>query len=149
MGIARSRTQSLVMVGGALAALYATLFAIVGSAMFRRAPQTIGFAVTLDLTLTATFLVWWLGVRRRAVSPWVAVATLSWGVAAARRWVPHAPIGALLAAGGALEVVTVGWLLIRATRVRSARSRPGCGPGGCRRGSRRSSRPSSRWSAWW
>jgi hypothetical protein len=115
-----SRARSLLVLGAALAALYATLAAIVGSAMFARAPRPLGFAVTIDLTLTATLIVYWLGVRRRAVSPWLAVVTLSWGVAAARRWVPHAPIPALLAAGAALEVATVAWLLIRIRRVARA-----------------------------
>lgn len=113
----RSRTQFLLGVGAALAALYAAVFAIVGSAMFARAPGRIALAATLDLTVTAAAIVWWFGVRRRALSPWIALAVLSWGVAAARRWVPHAPLGALVAIGGALEVATVAWLVVRIRRV--------------------------------
>jgi hypothetical protein len=111
------RAHNLLVLGAALFALYEILAVIVGSAMFARAPSQLGFAVTIDLTLTATLLVYWLGVRRGAVSPWFAVVTLSWGVAAARRWVPHAPIGALLAAGVALEIASVTWILIRIRRV--------------------------------
>jgi hypothetical protein len=107
----------LISVAAALGALYIALFAIAGSAMFARAPERLALAVTFDLTVTATAVVWWFGVRRKAVSPWVAVAVFSWGVAAARRWVPHAPLGALVAIGGGLEVLTVGWLVIRIRRV--------------------------------
>lgn len=105
------------IVAAALAVLYAAVFAIVGSAAFSRAPGPLGLAVTFDLTVTATALAWWLGVRRKAVSPWFAVVVFSWGVACARRWVPHAPLSALIAIGGGLEVVTVGWLALRIRRV--------------------------------
>jgi hypothetical protein len=113
----RSRAQPLLVVAAALGTLYIALFAIAGSTMFARAPERLALAVTFDLMVTATAVVWWFGVRRKAVSPWVAVAVLSWGVVAARRWVPHAPLGALVVIGGGLEVVTVGWLLIRIRRV--------------------------------
>ena len=118
-----SRAQALLTIGAVLAVLYAAVFAIVGSAMSTRAPEPIALAATLDLTVTATAVVWWFGVRRRAVSPWIAVAVLSWGVSVARRWVPHAPLGALFAAAGTLEVVALGWLAVRIRRViRGARA---------------------------
>jgi len=127
--LTRSRAQPLVVGGAALVALYLVLFAIVGSAGFARSPDVIAAAVTFDLTVTATLLVWWFGVRRRVVSGWVAFATFSWGVSMARAWVPHAPLGALLAVGGVLEVVTVGWLLVRIRRViRTARAARDEGP---------------------
>ncbi len=126
---ARARAPSWMLIAGALTALYLVLFAIVGSSMFGRAPGVISLAVTFDLTVTATLIVWWLGVRRKTVSPWVAVAVFSWGVAAARRWVPQAPLSALFVVGGALEVVTVGWLLLRIRRVaRVARQHRDEGP---------------------
>jgi hypothetical protein len=79
--------------------------------------------------VTATLAVWWFGVRRGALPWWFAVATLSWGVAIARSHVPHAPLGTLVVAGGALEVVTVGWLLVRIRRViRGARAARDAGP---------------------
>lgn len=113
----------------ALAALYAVVFAIVGSSLFTRAPDVIALAATFDLTLTAALVVWWFGVRRGAVRPWLLVVVVSWGVALARRHVPHAPLGALLAAGGALEALSVGWLLIRIRRVvRVAREAREAGP---------------------
>lgn len=129
MAVATPARTSWLLCGAALAALYLAVFAVVGSAAFARAPDRIALAATLDLTVTATLLVWWLGVRRRAVPWWIAVATLSWGVAIARAYVPHAPLGTLVAAGGALEVVTVGWLVLRIRRVvRGARAARDAGP---------------------
>jgi len=132
MGMAvltRARAPWWLASGAAVAAVYAAVFAIVGSAMFARAPGAIAAAATFDLTVTAALLVWWLGVRRGAVPWYVAVAVLSWGVAMARAHVPHAPLGALFVAGGALEVVTAGWLLVRLGRVvRAARAARDAGP---------------------
>ena len=127
--VTRSRAPWLLACAAALAALYAAVFAIVGSAAFARAPSVIALGVTFDLTVSATLLVWWLGVRRGAIPWWFAVATLSWGVAAARAYVPHAPIAALAAAGVALEVITVGWVLVRIRWVvRGARAARADGP---------------------
>jgi hypothetical protein len=113
----------------ALVAVYAAVFAVVGSAAFVRAPDWIALGATFDLTVTATLVVWWFGVRRGALPWWSAVAALSWGVALARAHVPHAPLGALVVAGGALEVVTAGWLLVRIRRViRGARAARDAGP---------------------
>lgn len=119
----------MVVGGAALAALYLAVFAIVGSAAFAHAPDRLAVAATVDLTVTATLIVWWFGVRRRALPGWIAVATFSWGVAMARAWVPHAPLSALAALGGVLEVVTMGWLLVRIRRVvRTARAARDEGP---------------------
>jgi hypothetical protein len=127
--LTRARAPWWIACAAALAAVYVAVFAVVGSAMFARAPDRIALAATFDLTVTATLAVWWLGVRRGAVPWWFAVATLSWGVAIARAHVPHAPLGALVAVGAALEVVTVGWLLVRIRRViRGARAARDAGP---------------------
>jgi len=127
--LTRARAPWWFACAAALAAVYAAVFAVVGSAAFARAPDWLALGATFDLTVTATLVVWWLGVRRGAVPWWFAVATLSWGVALARSHVPHAPLGALVAAGGALEVVTVGWLLVRIRRViRGARAARDAGP---------------------
>lgn len=127
--LTRARAPWWLACAAALAAVYAAVFAMVGSALFARAPDRIALGATLDLTVTATLAVWWLGVRRGALPWWFAVATLSWGVAIARAHVPHAPLGALVAVGGALEVVTAGWLLVRIRRViRGARAARDAGP---------------------
>jgi len=117
------------MTGAALLALYASLFAIAGSTAFARAPAVLGAAVTFDLTATAAVIVWWLAIRRGALPAWSAVVVFSWGVAAARAWVPHAPLGALVAVGGALEVATACWIAVRGRRlVRAARAARAEGP---------------------
>jgi len=129
VGSIRLRAYPLVVGGAALAALYLVVFTIAGSAAFARAPDRVALAATFDLTVTATLIVWWFGVRRRALPGWVAVATFSWGVAMARAWVPHAPLSGLAALGGVLEVVTMGWLLLRIRRVvRTARAARDEGP---------------------
>jgi len=127
--LSRSRTQSLILGGTALGALYLVGFALIASAWFARAPDRIAFGITLDLTLTATLIVWWFGVRRSALPGWIALAAFSWGLFVARMWVPHAPIEMLVAVGGVAELVTVGWLVLRIGRVvRSARAARDEGP---------------------
>lgn len=129
VALTRARAPWWIACGAALAVLYAVVFAIVGSSMFARAPGVIGLAATFDLTVSATLIVWWLGVRRGGMRWWFAVATLSWGVAMARAHVPHAPLGALFVAGGVLEVATVGWIAVRLGRViRGTRAARDAGP---------------------
>lgn len=129
VALTRARAPWWIACGAALAALYAVVFAIVGSAAFSRAPGVIGLAATFDLTVSAALLVWWLGVRRGGMPWWFAVATLSWGVSLARSHVPHAPLGVLFVAGGVLEVATMTWLAIRIRRViRGARAARDAGP---------------------
>jgi len=115
-----SRARSLLLTAAALAVLYAALFGIVGSAMFARAPVHLALAVTFDLTVTATAVVWWLAIRRKALPAWSGLAVLSWGVAAARAWVPHAPLGGLVAAGAVLDLVATSWMLLRFRRIAQA-----------------------------
>ncbi|HEY6178198.1 MAG TPA: hypothetical protein VIX73_27265 [Kofleriaceae bacterium] len=129
VAVSRARASWWIACGAALAALYVAVFAIVGSAMFARAPGVIGLAATFDLTVSATLIMWWLGVRRGGMPWWFVVATLSWGVAMARAHVPHAPLGVLVVAGGVLEVATVSWIAIRLRRtVRGARAAHDAGP---------------------
>jgi hypothetical protein len=129
VALTRARAPWWIACGAALAALYVVVFAIVGSTMFARAPRVLALGATFDLTVSATLLVWWLGVRRGGMPWWLAVATLSWGVSLARSHVPHAPLGALFVAGGVLEVVTVGWIAIRLRRVvRAGRAARDAGP---------------------
>jgi hypothetical protein len=111
-----SRAQSLVMGGVALGVLYIVSFAILASGVLARAPDQIAFAATLNLAVTATMVAWWLGVRRSALPSWVAVAVFGWGAVVARVWVPHAPLGMLVAIGGVVELVMMGWLVLRISR---------------------------------
>ncbi|HET7499389.1 MAG TPA: hypothetical protein VFK02_00240 [Kofleriaceae bacterium] len=129
IAVLRSRTHALLAGGLVLVALYLAVFAIVGSARFVRAPEVIALGVTFDLTISATAIVWWFGVRRGHVPAWLLVVTFSWGVAMARAWVPHAPLAMLGPIAGALEVATIAWLLIRIRRVvRTARQARALGP---------------------
>jgi hypothetical protein len=121
--LTRSRTQSLILGGIALGALYLVGFAIIASSAFAEAPNRIAFGIALDLTVTATAIVWWIGCKRAGLATWIAVAALGWGVLVARLWVPHAPIQMLIALGGITEAITVSWAVLRIRRfVRTARA---------------------------
>jgi hypothetical protein len=123
------RVPPLALAGLALAAVYVAVFAIVHSPMFARAPEHLALAATFDLTITATAAVWWFGVRKQALRAWTLVVVLSFGVSLAQRWLPHAPLGALVALGAGLEVLSVSWLLIRIRRVaRATRAARDAGP---------------------
>lgn len=112
-----------------LAAIYVAVFALLGSSVFSRDPDRIALGVTFDLTVSAAAVVWWFGVHRGALPGWIALAVCSWGVMMARAWVPHAPLSVLMAGGGGVEVVALGWLLLRIRRVvRVARAAHDEGP---------------------
>src|SRR5262245_41293353 len=108
----RSRTQSLILGGVALGALFLVGFAIMESS-FAVAPSRIAFGVALELTVAATAIAWWLGCRRAGLAPWIAVAAFGWGVLVARAWAPHAPMSLLVAMGGVAEAIVVGWTVLR------------------------------------
>lgn len=112
----RTRTQSLILGGLALGALFLVGFAIMASSAFAE-PDRIAFGVALDLTVAATAVGWWLACKRSGVPVWMAVASFGWGVMVARLWVPHAPIQMLIALGGIAEAITVSWALLRIRRV--------------------------------
>jgi hypothetical protein len=127
--LTRSRTQSLILGGVALGALCLVGFAIMASSAFAEAPNRFAFGIALDLTVTATAIVWWFGCKRAGVPTWIAVAAFGWGVMVARLWVPHAPISLLVALGGLTEAITVGWAILRIRRVvRIARAARGQRP---------------------
>src|SRR5438093_150767 len=108
----RSQTQSLILGGIALGALFLVGFAIMASSAFAE-PDRIAFGVALDLTVAATSVGWWLACKRTRLPIWMAVASFGWGVMVARLWVPHAPIQLLVALGGIAEAITVGWAVLR------------------------------------
>jgi hypothetical protein len=95
--------------------------AIVASAAFRVRPETIGVAVTLDLTVFVTALFVATVVRARALPPVTAVAVFLAGAAFAASLLP--PGARTLATGiralaAPADLVLVGWLAVRAVRVR-------------------------------
>ena len=125
--LTRPRTQSLILGGVALGALFLVGFAIMASSGFVDAPDRIAafsaFGVALDLTVVAVGVVWWLACKRAALPLWIAVASLGWGVMVARLWVTHAPLSLLIGMGGVAEAITVGWAVLRIRRVvRTARA---------------------------
>jgi len=118
----RSQTQSLILGGIALGALFLVGFAIMASSAFAE-PDRIAFGVALDLTVAVTAVGWWLACKRTKLPVWMTVASFGWGVMVARLWVPHAPIQVLVALGGIAEAITVGWAVLRISQViRTARA---------------------------
>jgi hypothetical protein len=121
--LSRPRTQSLLLGGVALGALFLVGFAIMASSAFADAADRIAFGVALDLTVAATAIAWWRGCRGAGLSAWIAVAAFGWGVAVARLWAPHAPLALLVGMGVVAEAITVGWAVLRLHRVvRTARA---------------------------
>ena len=121
--LSRPRTQSLILGGVALGALWLVGFAIMASSTFAEVSDRIAFGVALDLTVTGTAIVWWRACRRAALPAWTAVAAFGWGVVVARLWAPHAPIAVLVGMGVVAEAITVGWAVLRLHRVvRTARA---------------------------
>src|SRR5262245_23212871 len=118
--LTRSRTQSLILGGVALGALFLVGFAIMASSALA---DRIAFGIALDVTVTATAIGWWFSCKRAGVPTWISVAAFGWGVMVARLWVPHAPISLLVALGGLTEAITISWAVLRLRRVlRTARA---------------------------
>jgi hypothetical protein len=122
--VARTRMMSIGSWGSlvaVLAAIYATLFAIAGSALITHTPVAVG--VLADLTLTAPFAVWWLGVRRGLLPRWTIVVTATLGLAIARSAIGGRSVAVVIAA---IDVALTVWLAIRVRRIyRVARAHDG------------------------
>jgi hypothetical protein len=105
-----------VMTLGGVAAIYAASLAIAHSALFARAPGTLGLAITIDLTLTAGALVYFAAVRRGAAAPWLVFATVGTGLMASHVLLPGGGGKAALAYAGVAEI---GLLVALARRPRA------------------------------
>jgi hypothetical protein len=103
-----------------LVALYLACLAVVRSGILAQRPDVLALAVTTDLTLTATLVVWWFGVRRGLLPRGALAATTVLGLCAAMLMLPQvrgASPRALVYAWAALEIVALGALLVRARAV--------------------------------
>lgn len=113
-----------------LLALYAVLLAIFRSQIFAANPDLISGAIAIDLTLTASGLVWWLGVRRAGWPQWTIVTTFGIGLFLGRSVLPGgAAVDAMIAVWITFEVALIALAFgkIR-TIARAARSHDGPGP---------------------
>ena len=121
--VARSRLETL----AGVALIYATCFVVLGSTA--QTPALIAAAVTIDLTVTASLVVWWLGVRRGAVGWWAVTSTAGAGIVLVRIAVPDAPWSFVVIASIVIETVLLAFVALRATRVlRTVRAMRGRGP---------------------
>src|SRR6476620_9887495 len=101
---------------GAAACVYLWCFVIARGDALAEHPTVLAMAVTADLTGTATFFVWWLGVRRgylpRAALPLTALT----GLAIAMLTLPAARalhLQSLVYVWAAVELAVVAFLLVR------------------------------------
>lgn len=119
--VVRSRVETL----AGVAIVYVACFAVLGST-----PRAmIGAAVAIDLTVTASFVVWWLGVRRGAVGWWAVTMTAGAGIALVRAVVPEAPWPFVVVGSIAIEATVLAFVALRAKVViRAARAMRGRGP---------------------
>lgn len=90
--VLRSRVET----AAALGALYAVCFAIIVSTAAARDPAVISTAIAIDLVITASGVVWWLGVRRRAMGRWAVPLTAGVGMVITR-FALHAVLRSTLA----------------------------------------------------
>ncbi|MEY4575497.1 MAG: hypothetical protein RL701_200 [Pseudomonadota bacterium] len=85
------------------AALYLFTWHIAKSAWLRAEPRVIGFAMVVDLTLTAAGCHWLLGVRLARVPAWTVILVVLAGLVTSHRLLPQlASAGRLVVAGIAL-----------------------------------------------
>jgi hypothetical protein len=126
----RTRVAMTALPALAVAAVYATAFAVGHSALLDRGGAVIAAAIAFDLSLTSTALVWWLGVRRAGWPRWTLGVTFGIGLFTARMALPSGPVvTALVGAWLCAEVVLLTLAVGRIRRiVRVARAHPGPGP---------------------
>ena len=113
-----------------LVALYAVLLAIFQSQIFAANPELISGAIAIDLTLTASGLVYWLGVRRAGWPRWTVMTTFGIGLFLGRTVLPGgAAVNAMIAVWITFEIalVALAFTKIR-TIARAARIHTGPGP---------------------
>jgi hypothetical protein len=110
-------------VGAGLALIYAVVGWLVWSGFVLRAPAALGAASTVDLTITAAVMTWWLGSRRGALprrAPWVVLAL---GLVAARLLLPAEARGSLSVLRGAWALVELATLVAIVAQVGAIRRR--------------------------
>jgi hypothetical protein len=100
----------------ALASLYAVSIALARSQAFAESPKLFAVGVTLDLTVTASLLVYLLGVRGGSLPRTIVFPVFFAGLLVARAILPpgHRDFASALAAGWfAIELALLGWLLVK------------------------------------
>lgn len=103
-----SSASSLRWLAASLVTLYLVCALMSRALAHLDSPELVAAAITFDLTITASALVWWLGSRRGLLPRWAPLGVLSLGVSLATR-LPYAPLGAgrVLAAAGILVEAAV------------------------------------------
>jgi hypothetical protein len=114
-----------------LAALYLACWLVLGAGVLAHEPHVLGYAITADLTLSATLAVWWFGVRRGLLPRHALLVTPAIGFGAAMLMLPQMRMAHLRMLGfawAALEVIALVALLAQSRRVvRATRHALRCG----------------------
>jgi hypothetical protein len=113
-----------------LVALYATLLGIFRSQIFAANPELIAACIAIDLTLTASGLVWFLGVRRAGWPRWTIGMTFGLGIFLGRTVLPAGTVlSAIMAVWITLEIALIVLAIGKLrTIVSAARRHDGPGP---------------------
>jgi hypothetical protein len=106
-----------------VAAIYGFALLLVGSAAFAGAPEVMGVGLTIDLTLTATALVYFLAVRPGHLPKVALLPVFAGGVLTARLILPVEGRAAVAVAGGALVAVELGVATLLVWRLRKVIAR--------------------------
>jgi hypothetical protein len=123
-----ARAKALRLLGGTLLGLYAACAVLAWSLPRLSSPDAVAVAISIDLTVTAAALVWWLGTRRGVLTRRAPLWVASLGVTLASR-MTAAPLRWLVVVGPVLEVALLVWLVARLRRVvRGARAAAARGP---------------------
>jgi hypothetical protein len=106
-----------------VAAIYAFALLLVRSAMFAESPAAFGVGLTLDLTVTASLLVYFLAVRPGHLPSLVLLPIFAGGVLTARAILPGDSQLAVTVAGAALAAVELGAATLLVVRIRRVAAR--------------------------
>lgn len=110
-----------------LAALLVAIYAFTLTCAIRGVPSpAVAVGLALDLTVTATVVTWWLGVRRGLVSRRALYVVFGLGALASRLILPAGSSRLALGVGVAVELCALALIAVRAPRlIRGLRRRAG------------------------
>lgn len=115
--------RRLAAAAAGLAAIHLFATWLARSATFAQAPELLGVGLTIDLTLTATLVVWLVAVRPGHLPALALLPVFAGGVLVARLILPPEGRAAVALAGGAMVAVELSVAALLVTRVRRVRAR--------------------------
>jgi len=113
----RPDTTPLLIELSLLVALLVFTWLVASSVLFQSAPELFGYAIMVDLTLTASACHEWLGIRRGGLPRWTFIPLIAVGLAISRVLVPDAVRGTGVVAPTAVALVECSVLVVLAIHV--------------------------------